>query len=52
MTISIFPGEEARTIKAPYNTRRTIAAGTIGNILEWFDFSIYVNGWRRAPTLV
>jgi hypothetical protein len=22
-------------------TRRVIAAGTIGNVLEWFDFAIY-----------
>jgi MHS family proline/betaine transporter-like MFS transporter len=23
------------------NTRRVIAAGTIGNVLEWYDFAIY-----------
>ena len=25
----------------PPHTRRIIAAGTIGNVLEWYDFSIY-----------
>jgi len=25
----------------PRHTRRTIAAGTIGNLLEWYDFAIY-----------
>ncbi|TAJ39905.1 MAG: MFS transporter [Reyranella sp.] len=25
----------------PPNTRRLIAAGTIGNVLEWYDFAIY-----------
>ncbi len=25
----------------PNNTRRVIAAGTIGNVLEWYDFAIY-----------
>ena len=23
------------------STTRTIAAGTVGNVLEWYDFSIY-----------
>ena len=25
----------------PTSTRRTVAAGTIGNLLEWYDFAIY-----------
>ena len=25
----------------PPNTRRIVAAGTIGNVLEWYDFAIY-----------
>jgi len=26
---------------APNSRQRTIAAGVIGNMLEWYDFSIY-----------
>src|ERR1700675_846977 len=25
----------------PINTRKVIAAGAIGNVLEWYDFAIY-----------
>ena len=25
----------------PSSSRRIIAAGTIGNVLEWYDFAIY-----------
>jgi len=28
-------------MNAPSSTRRTVAAGTVGNFLEWYDFAIY-----------
>jgi MHS family proline/betaine transporter-like MFS transporter len=38
------PGGAAFTVGAVMNsaqTRRVIAAGVIGNLLEWYDFTIY-----------
>ena len=31
------------------NTRRVIAAGAIGNVLEWYDFAIYGYFLASAP---
>src|SRR3974390_286358 len=34
-------GTRAATVEDPLHRRRALVAGTIGNVLEWYDFGVY-----------